>query len=221
MRVSKIAIASVVVVVGAVAISTVLATFGGADEAVYTPNRDAITAEGRALTEGSSRVLRTVEEPAGLDWTLVTYLSSDGVCLDAHVKLEASRDEGMLGGCGAPAGLSGYSVGGIELGGQWYTVGFGSVPVAATKVEATLADGSTVTSDTAGGVWLSAVRGETDFTRIAAKDSEGRVLHAVNPPSLTERLRASLNPEGTRESLEVRERRLSSSLQSERNQSRQ
>jgi hypothetical protein len=183
-------------VIGAIGIATVLATQGGADETTYSPNPETVAAEGRTLAENSVRVLRTVEKPAGLNWTVVTYLSSDGACLDAHVELESSPDQGTLGGCGAPSGLLGYTLGGIELGGQWYTVGFGPAPLGTSEVTATLADGTTLKSDTAGGVWLSAVRGEIDFTRIDARDAKGNVLQAVQPPSLSERLKAPPSPEG-------------------------
>jgi hypothetical protein len=196
LRRRTIGIVTAAAVMGAIGIATVLATQGGADENHYSPNPETIEAEGRTLVENSVRVLRTVEDPAGLNWTVVTYLSSDGACFDAHVELVSSPDQGMLGGCGAPAGLGGYTVGGVELGGQWYTVGFGPVPLGTSEVTATLADGTTLKSDIVGGVWLSAVRGETDFTRIDARDAKGSVLQAVQPPSLTERLKAPPSPEG-------------------------
>jgi hypothetical protein len=153
-----------------------------ADQIGNLPTKQELAAEDRSVSPETLDVRQSVEV-GGIVWTVVSYDSSDGPCLDVYADTGAKSDPGQSG-CGESSGPFNVSIGGQEIGGRWYNIAYGAaVPGAATaSIEST---GGSQNVDVVDGTWLSVVPGETlDYAGVALKDDSGEIVAAVDLPSL-------------------------------------
>ena len=143
--------------------------------------------QGPARATGEIRSDRSFEYPDGVvEWTVRSYESEDGTCMAARaVTLDAS-DDGEIGGCGEPADPLLWSLGGVEVGGQWYNVSFGRLPPNASSARLTLGDGSVLTDSGDGGLWVVVTAAEPDdpdalISIIEAVDGSGDAVARLHP----------------------------------------
>lgn len=144
---------------------------------------------------GEAKTTRSVEEPAGeVRWTVTSYETADGPCVEVVADEVDGTDQAGVRGCGrADDPLLRWSMGGVEVGGQWFNVAFGQVPPDAASVRLTLGDG-TVRTDSdvqADGLWIVVVPGEpTDAgrepVRVDVVDDDGVVMTTEELPSIVE-----------------------------------
>lgn len=168
----------------------------------YAPPPEDLAAKGRAADLASLEVERTLESPVGrVRWTLVSYDSSDGPCLEVVAEVIDGTDHGRLGGCGASEDPQlRWSIGGIDIGGQWYNVAYGQVALDASSVQVTLGNGS-VQADSGvranNGAWIivlpaDPMDSQNEFIRIEALTDSGAQLAAAEElPSLVAYRRAA------------------------------
>lgn len=121
----------------------------------------------------------------GLEWSLVSYDSPDGRCLDVWVADGTGEIVGAQSGCGTGRPFH-WSVGGMEVDGRWYDVHYGGAVPGATRVILTMEDGSRSSTEVKAGAWLVVAPGDpqVSVSRIDLVDTVGRVLADVSPPSL-------------------------------------
>ena len=102
-------------------------------------------------------------------------------------------EQGRLGGCGAPDNrLLRWSIGGVEIGGQWFNVAYGHAPGSASSIRLILSDGTArMDSNLQGnaGLWVVVVPGSpfdarNDFARIDLRDGTGSLIAQQEVPSL-------------------------------------
>jgi hypothetical protein len=172
----------------------VLIDRGRASDNDLLPPDTVLATEGASIDVSSAQVRGTTSSD-GVDWSLVTYESSQGSCLEVHAELNA--DEGNVGGCGASDDPLFSGMGGMSLEGQWYNVSFGRLPEGAVSVNVSFADGTSTHGFVAGEVWMVAqpaanpTDGSKDLDVIEAIDESGNVVDSVNPPSLSAYARAA------------------------------
>ncbi|HXF36017.1 MAG TPA: hypothetical protein VNO17_02415 [Actinomycetota bacterium] len=121
----------------------------------------------------------------GLEWSLVSYESPHGPCLDVWVADGTGQIVGPQGGCGTAEPFR-LSLGGIEVDGRRYDVHYGEAAPGATRVILTMEDGSWNSIQVKAGVWLFVAAGDpqVSVSRIELVDTAGRVLADASPPSL-------------------------------------
>jgi hypothetical protein len=120
----------------------------------------------------------------GVPFTISGSSSPDGPCIGVSAPGGA-----VGGGCGGSGGPFQWGQGGLRVNGQLYNVAFGEAPPDASSMEVVMGDGSTLTADTAHGLWLVVVPASegdpaSDFKIVKAQDGAGNVLAQVHPPSL-------------------------------------
>lgn len=151
----------------------------------FAPDQRQLNAErGGIFDPESFRVVRTVEDPAGVTWTVVTYRTSKYSCLDVYGGITgAEQPSGAVGECGfpsaAPEGLSGIGEGGLDVGGRFYNVVNGRVGLDVARVEATLSDGTTRIDTPRGNVTLFVTPADVKVVRLRAFDANGQVIATV------------------------------------------
>jgi hypothetical protein len=138
---------------------------------------------GLAVTPGTLQVEERVMVD-GLEWSLVSYESRDGPCLDVWVADGTGQVVGTQSGCGTGSPFR-WSVGGMEVDGRWYDVYHGGTVPGATRVILTMEDGGRRSTEVEAGAWLVAAGDpQGSVSRIELVDTVGRVLADVSPPSL-------------------------------------
>jgi hypothetical protein len=150
---------------------------------VFAPTKGQLEAErGGTFVAGSLRTLRTLERPAGVTWTVVTYKTTKYECLDVYGRVTGSaRPAGAVGGCGLPSFsnaqvIKSLGTGGLAVGAAFFSVAEGRVAPGVATVRATFADGATAVDHPEGGMWLFVERGHRSPTVVEALDREGNVL---------------------------------------------
>jgi hypothetical protein len=127
----------------------------------------------------------------GVPFTISGSSSADGPCIGV------SAPGGIVGGgCGRSDGPFQWGLGGLRVNGRLYNIAFGEAPPGASHMEVVLGDGSTLTADTAEGLWVAVVpatEGDpaSDFRTVKAEDEAGNVLAKVDLPSMAEYRRAA------------------------------
>lgn len=154
----------------------------------YGPTSDELRVQGRVANPATLEVRRSIVVPAGVTWTVVSYDSSDGVCLDAFGELSSGGEQAKLGGCDL-AGEVPYSMGGLQLGDEWFNVIFGQSSGATVRV--TLGSGAIRQDTPENGVWIVVVPSDptaraNDFARVDVLDGAGNVVATIEPPSLAQ-----------------------------------
>ncbi len=168
---------------------TVLAVTG---DSLFAPDPQIIKAEGGGEYDPESlRVVRTLETPSGVTFTVVTYSTSRYECVDVVAALEGATESAGGGGVCGPAREHRdepleWSMGGVLAGGRAYTYANGWVAPPASAVRVTLADGRMLMDHPVDGVWIVVVPEEVDVVRIEAFGPSGGVLASAKPPSLVE-----------------------------------
>jgi hypothetical protein len=153
---------------------------------VFAPSEGQLKAErGGTFLPESFRILRSIEAPAGITWTIVTYKTTKYECLDVYGGItEAPEPAGAVGGCGSPpfsdeqviaSGLSG----GLSVGTTFFSVTGGHVTAQVATVRATFADGSTTVDHPKGGIWLFVGSPDRSPVRVEALDPHGDVLSSL------------------------------------------
>lgn len=142
----------------------------------------------------STQGTRSFEQPAGqVHWTISRYDSPKGPCIEVVAEEVGGSHQGRLGGCGRPENPSlRWSIGGIDMDGQWFNVAYGAVSAAAASVRVTRGDQRELTD--AGvrggqGLWIVVIAGNpldgaTDIVQIVARDESGHVIASIRPPSI-------------------------------------
>jgi hypothetical protein len=129
---------------------------------------------------------RIFESPPGvIRWTVVSYESSQGSCLDFHweaIGMDGPGRTGMTGGCGSENPVfRAEGIAGFDLDGTWYNVTHGAVWGEASEVTTVFADGTEITVPVVAGIWLVAVPGDVpwepaDIARVEVLDSAGKLI---------------------------------------------
>jgi hypothetical protein len=150
---------------------------------VFAPTQGQLEAEqGGTFVPGSLRVLRTLERPGGVTWTVVTYKTTKYECLDVYGRTTGSvKPAGAVGGCGLPRFsqemiIQGLGAGGLTVGSDFFSVAEGRAAPEVVTVRATFADGGTTLDHPEGGVWLFVERGDRSPNLVEALDRGGNVL---------------------------------------------
>lgn len=175
-------VAAVVIAAAVLMIATGATAFILTDQAGNLPSRQELSVEGRHVSPETLEVKQSVEI-GGIVWTVISYESSDGPCLDVYADTGLESDPGQSG-CGTPSGPFHVSIGGQEIGGRWYNIAYGAaLPGSVTaSIEST---GGTLNVDVVDGTWLSIVPGERlDYGSVTLKDGSGATVAAVELPSL-------------------------------------
>lgn len=155
----------------------VFASLVGAEAPSYAPDPAIAAVEKQTLRQDTVKV-EQVDETAGVTWTLVSYESSDGPCLDVHAE-DDSGEWGKIGGCGTPDGPFRIGVGSIFLSGNTYTAAYGRPPVGAERMRLALSDGTTVTVSLVNGTYLHPLQHGNDVVRADALDRRGTVISSI------------------------------------------
>ena len=127
----------------------------------------------------------------GVPFTVSGSSSPDGPCIGV-----SAPGGSVGGGCGRSGGPFQWGLGGLRVNSRLYNIAYGEAPPDASRMEIVLGDGSTMTADTAEGLWLFVVPAAkrdaaSDFTMVKAEDDAGNVLAKVDLPSLAEFRRAA------------------------------
>ena len=128
----------------------------------------------------------------GVDWTVSTTSSADGPCLSVTGTLRSDPNEaGSVDACGASDDGFDWGVGGLSLGGQWYTIVSGRTPLSG-HVQVFLRNAAVMSDPREGsGVWVvvfpaTTTDREFDIVRIQAWDGSGKLLGTVTPPNISD-----------------------------------
>lgn len=174
-----------------------------ADSVALAPDADLRAASGQEVHPATAQIGTSVEDPPGeVRWTYVSYLTSDGPCLDLVAEQIKGGDTGRIVRCGK-LDTSEYpfrwSIGGVELGGTLYNVVEGDAAQGASRVRVILGDGTTVSAPLVDGSWLAVVPSETSLSfdpeQIQQLDASGARVAAVRPPSVADSFEATLGDE--------------------------
>lgn len=168
------------------------------------PDFDLRGASGQDVYPETMQIGAVVEEPPGeVRWTYVSYLTSDGPCLDLVAEQIKGDERGRISRCGEPDTADDrfrWSIGGVELGGTLYNVVEGEALARASRVKVTLGDGTSTSAPVVDGVWVTVVAGATPFEfdprAIQQLDSGGAPLGGVEPPSVADSFEAAFGEEG-------------------------
>jgi hypothetical protein len=162
---------------------------GLAGWSLFAPTEGQLEAErGGTLIPGSVRTLRTLEQPDGTTWTVVTYKTTKYECLDVYGGITGSAEPaGAVGGCGLPQFdnaqvIQSLGTGGLSVGSDFFSVAEGRVAPEVTTVRATFPDRSTAVDHPEGGVWLFVASPARFPTLVEALDQEGHVLARLRLP---------------------------------------
>lgn len=197
----RIVLAAAVTVIGAALVILGAISLGGAEERGYVPDPEIAAAEGQTIAADSLVVEQEFEQPPGeVRWSVITYLSSAGPCLDVYGELVSGGDAATVGGCGAPDEPFRMGVGQVWLADRPYTVAYGQPPLATTVVKVTLADGTITEVTPSDGIFVYITAGEVDVTLVEAVDALGNVIDTERPPSLSGFLRDVPTPESPSDS---------------------
>ncbi len=162
----------------------------------------------RAKQQQSEERHRRVENPPGrAQWTMNYSADSAGSCVNVIVAQIDGDDDGTLGACweASQNPLLGWSIGGMEIGSEFFNVAYGVASRAASSARVILADG-TVVSDAdvrrGNGLWILVVAAEptepgSDIVRIEILDDAGLVIAREDPPSLVAARRQASGLAGT------------------------
>jgi hypothetical protein len=154
------------------------ASLVGAEPPGYLPDPAIAAAENATINEETVTV-EQVQEADGVTWTLVSYTSSDGPCLDVEAQ-DSSGESAKIGGCGAPDGPFRIGVGTVYLNSSPHTAAYGRAPAGAEKMRLALADGSTKSVGLANRTYLQPLgQGQMDVSRVDALDNRGRVIASI------------------------------------------
>lgn len=176
---SKMLRALALALVAATGGTLVFTSLVGAESPGYLPDPAIAAAEKAAINEESVRV-EQIQEADGVTWTLVSYGSTDGPCLDVHAE-DASGESAKIGGCGTPDGPFRIGVGTVYLNGSPHTAAYGRAPAGAERMRLALSDGSTKSVALANRTYLHPLpRGEMDVEQIDALDDRGRVIASIS-----------------------------------------
>ena len=153
---------------------------------------------GRTVRLGSPLAQRAITSDSAVDWNIASYATSAGTCLVVVGELNGV-EEGRVGGCGdRGSSVFNWSVGGLDVGGQWYNLAYGQVDAGASAVRVTLADGSTI-ADTSpsSGLWLVATPAQpldngADIVHVAAVGLDGATIADGAPSSVVAAREAAL-----------------------------
>ena len=153
----------------------------------FGPSTGQLEAErGGTLIPDSFRVLRTVEEPRGITWTVVTYETTKYECLDIYGGITGSETPaGAVGGCGglSELGSGNLIVGGLggdlRVGSDLFSLVGGEAAPSVATVRATFSDGRTVLDRPTGGIWLFVSRPGQSPSLVEALDDQGRVVSVL------------------------------------------
>ncbi len=143
------------------------------------------------IAQGPTTFERTMQA-FQIEWTLLSYDSDEGPCLEV-IGASGRGDRGSVASCGRSDGSFQWSIGGVELAGDWYSIAFGEAPPLARKMETVLGDGSVKSdADLASGKWLVVTRADPfdralEIAEIRAKDGQGTHLASLQVPSLIDR----------------------------------
>ncbi len=166
-----------------------IASTGGAELPGHLPDPSIAASEGQTIDLASARVIREFEEPEGeIRWTVVTYRSSEGPCMDVYAESIAGGDSAKSGSCGEPQGPFLWGIGGVEVGGRWYNLVDGRAPPGATSMRITLGDGRSLEANLVEGTYLTVIPGERstfEVKRIQAVGPGDKALTSVHPPSVS------------------------------------
>jgi hypothetical protein len=181
---------AVAAVVGAVLITTL--TRGGVSLPASPGRVATLVRNGRTVAVGRATAQRTIKEASsGLRLTVSRYSSSAGTCLSVVVVSIGGGEEGRLGGCGDRGNPTlNWSIGGIQIGDQWFNVAYGEVSTIASSVRVILGNGRVMSFASANsGVWVVAIPGKptdqaTDIVRIQAVNATGGLIADQHPPSI-------------------------------------
>jgi hypothetical protein len=153
---------------------------------VFAPSEPQLAAErGGTFLPESFRILRSLEAPAGITWTVVTYKTTKYECLDVYGGITgAPEPAGAVGGCGQPPFsdhqvIAGGLGGGLSVGTTLFSVTGGRVASHVATVRATFADGSTAVDHPQGGIWLFVGSRDRSPARVEALDRHGDVLSSL------------------------------------------
>jgi hypothetical protein len=149
----------------------------------YAPDPEALAAQDRSVDPAGPTVLRASDDLASrARWTIVTYESSDGTCLDLWGEPFDGGGRVTLSNCGQPEDPLLWGQGGASVGDSWYNLAFGKIPEGTSSVQVGLVDGTQVTDDlVAGGVWFVVNPAEptdssSSFKLVQALDASGALL---------------------------------------------
>lgn len=151
------------------------------------------SADGRGgfATEEQPSIQRSFSAD-GVDWIVSTSSSVDGPCLTVSGTLRSDSNEaGSVDACGASDDGFDWGVGGLSLGGQWYTIVSGWTPLSG-HVQVLLRNGTVMTDPREGsGVWVivfpaTTTDREFDIVRIQAWDGSGKLLGTIAPPNISD-----------------------------------
>jgi hypothetical protein len=151
----------------------------------------AFEARGETADLSSVEVEREFTD-SGVKWSVLTYDSSEGPCLSVHGELpSASAEAGSVESCGIGEDAFDWTVGGVALGGGWYSIAMGRTPPGG-HVEVSLRDGSVLTDPLEKtGVWLliipsQGIDRDLDVISIAAWTTAGEPLGTVAPETASD-----------------------------------
>lgn len=181
-----VAIAAVALI--SLAVVALRSRSGGAEPPGYVPDGQVAAEQGLTVDVGSLDITQQFEEPEGrVRWTVVTYASSAGPCLDIHGQLLDGHDEGKVGGCGPPDGPFAVGVGGLELGGTWYNIVHGTAPSGGVRMRILLGDGTSLEARVVRNTWVVVTSDPGfDVARVEALSRRGASVASIQPPSLAE-----------------------------------
>ena len=183
--------------VAAIAVSLVLITQGHDDRHASAASPGATSMNDHSAT---SRVID------GVTWTISVDTGSSGIpCVS--VSASAGRASGSIGGgCGTTGGtFSRLGEGGLRIGRTNYNVAYGLAAADVSRVQVTLANGTSLSSPVTDGAWFVVVKraavaqASDDFSLVRALNDNGTpIAHRRLPPLSAYRAGPSKSHAGTR-----------------------
>jgi hypothetical protein len=161
----------------------------GNDEQGNLPSKQESSQEGRQVFADTLEMKQSVNV-GGINWSLVSYDSSDGPCLDVYANVDPKAAPGQSG-CGTPDGPFQWSIGGLDVDGEWYNIAYGTTVKGSVTASIKSSDG-TLNLDVIKGSWLSVVPGERmDYASVTLEDGSGKPVASVEFPSISKERQAA------------------------------
>jgi hypothetical protein len=126
------------------------ATAGNAN--ALLPDAAELEQEGRSVSPETLETLQTAEV-GRLEWLLVSYMSSDGPCLDV-VATGPSGTLGRQSGCGEPDRRFHVGIGMHQIAGRSFSIACGTAPDGADSIALNFSDGRTQVLPVEHGTWM-------------------------------------------------------------------
>jgi hypothetical protein len=186
----RLAVYAGVFTIGTIGLAATLVVRSSAGDAGYVPDPSSLSAQGRTIDLSTVRV-RGIIQSAEFSWNVVSYQSSDGLCLEVDGQTPVTGEQGSVTSCGPPEDSLVWAQGGVALEDQWFSVMAGFVPSTTVGLRMTLRDGTVLDGAVANGVWLGVVpTNPKDPTRdpvlVEAVDASGGVVASYEPPALSD-----------------------------------